>query len=608
MEVHMKSKILAAVIAAASILTTQAFASPASYQDAAWSNFIEKKAGKVTPAGFPFGKGAISRMRDGAVWPEPFIKLVAPTDMSKVKAIKLSNQAINAERTYASESMAEFLSASADKLKKLTKRKDIQLPIYMLAYRADDVPTPRLNDLLDVQIGVFLTGESPIPAPYFASDGKALLHPTQNYLSNSDYQKYASLVLSKYDTLKSMSTRQLSQEMHDIFHTVAPSHSVPPRANRDSRLEQRKAIQEKYSDQLKELRKQIREADTPDERVKLTKKLHKLQDAREHELNAHPINQRQRERASNRKAITQSYDAQIRDIELKLAALERGADSRDERKELIEALRELKSARSEALRNSVGMGEANSRHSAAQNRAHLAARQAPNNDIGFEDEDFEDDDDVSAEDSQIDLDTTWLMFEAMLTQTAETVMRIKLPGPLRTRLMSHAESAKRPAKIIEKFKDITIISQNDPVISVQIACSVRDRFLGCPVKGDEATEAKVSKIAQAIIDNAKSGSESDQLHAMQLVINASPKSVKNTMIHPESLRNAAAKALELPFANRQTNESEDTSSEIIASYKRICKSSSGERKQKGKGGKGKRNTRKPSTNRFYDEESLALPF
>lgn len=53
MEVLMQSKILAAVIAAASILTTQAFASPASYQDAAWSNFYRISNGSDSLA-LPF--------------------------------------------------------------------------------------------------------------------------------------------------------------------------------------------------------------------------------------------------------------------------------------------------------------------------------------------------------------------------------------------------------------------------------------------------------------------------------------------------------------------------------------------------------------------------
>lgn len=218
------------------------------------------------------------------------------------------------------------------------------------------------------------------------------------------------------------------------------------------------------------------------------------------------------------------------------------------------------------------------------------------------------------------------MFEAMLTQTKATVTRIKLPISLRTILLIHAESAKRPAKVVEKFKTLALISSGE-AISVQLACSIRDRFLGCPIKGDDATEAKVNKIAQAIINNAKSASNSDQLRAMQLVVNAKPQKVKNTIdfrtISEARYRDAD---FSLPFADEplKVNTYTSQASETVATYKRIVNGNNdndkiekhekrgNSNKRASSSKKSKRPPRKPNSNnrkRYHNGSgSLALPF
>lgn len=652
MEAMMRHTIIALLIAAIAVISTSAFATPASYYDDAWANFIEKNAGKTTPDGFPLGQGAISVMRENEVWPEPFLKLVAPTDMSKVEAIALSQQAISNDRIYASENMASFLAASAEKLKKLTKQKDIKLPVYMLAYKADEIPTPTNSDLLEVMLGLYLTGEAgPVPATDVATDGNTVFPHHTKPLSGSAYRLYARNVQSQYSSLLKMTTQQAGQTLYEAFNQVAQSEptpktspqplQVPSQSDQSSsssaqssdRRANHKAILEKYRDQIKELRTQIWESDDPDERVRLTKKLHQLEDEREKELYA-DLPPRSAERMAQRQAIYKPYDEKIRALELEQAALERDPDSRDERKELQEKIAALRKERREAYQPPAMTGHTDSTHmnnermTAAQRRARYdaskkaAQEDAPDDDAWLE----EMGDSESIDTNQIDIATTWLMFEAMLTQTKATVTRIKLPVSLRTKLLIHAESAKRPAKVVEKFKTLALISSGE-AISVQLACSIRDRFLGCPIKGDDATEAKVNKIAQAIINNAKSASKSDQLRAMQLVVNAKPQKVKNTIdfrtISEARYRDAD---FSLPFADEplKVNTYTSQASETVAAYKRIVNGNNDNDKiekheKRGNSNKrarsykkSKRPPRKPNSNnrkRYSNGSgSLALPF
>ena len=175
----MKSAFLTVFIAATSFISAAAYADPASYHDKAWANFIEKGAVKQTPSGFPTGNGAISRVHGNEVWPENFATLTSPTDMSRVASIQLSDYAYWDGRYYASESMTAFLVASAQKLQKLTKRADIKIPVYLLAYNANVIPTPHVTDLLEVQLGLFLKGDSPIPAAEIANDGEVTFEPSE---------------------------------------------------------------------------------------------------------------------------------------------------------------------------------------------------------------------------------------------------------------------------------------------------------------------------------------------------------------------------------------------------------------------------------------------
>ena len=624
----MRHTIIALLITAFAVFSTSAFATPTSYYDDAWANFIEKNGGKTTPDGYPFGKGAISNMREEDTWPEPFLKLVAPTDMSKAEAIQLSQKALSDDRFYASESMAAFLSASSETLRTLTKQKDIKIPVYLLAYKAELIPVPTVNDLQEVRLGIYLTnGNAPIVDADNTTDGGVVFSPNTNYLSGESYQLYAKNIQSQYASILEMKSSQVKQTLYEAYNEVGPKqtrHNRPTHSPQQSiksaksfnTRTNRKEILEKYRNQINELQTQIRESEDADERVKLTKQIHQLEDEKEKELNA-DLSPKAAERMAQRQAISKPYDEKIRALELELAALEHGRDSLDERKEIQEQISALIKERREALQDiphQPSTTDNNDRQTSAQ---HKAQQHASRPRINAVEDELDDDawleaqgEDEKNDESSLDLATTWLMFEAMLTQKTATVTQIKLPGSLRTRLLLEAKNAKRSPKVIEKFQTLAITTK-DSAISVQIACSIRDRFLGCSIKGDDATEAKINKIAQAIVNNAKSASQSDQLHAMQLIVNAKPQKIKNTINLDSHSRPKDPPESMSYFDNGNVvmHLSAPPNFELVKAYKRVCGINDAPKSAKGKKGSKKHHPIKVNDQRLSNgSKSLVLPF
>lgn len=586
----MKSAFLTAFIAATSFISAAAYADPASYHDKAWANFIEKGAVKQTPSGFPTGNGAISRVHGNEVWPKSFAILTSPTDMSRVASIQLSDYAYWDGRYYASESMTAFLVASAQKLQKLTKRADIKIPVYLLAYNANVIPTPHVTDLLEVQLGLFLKGDRPIPTAEIATDGEVTFEPSEQSYDGKLYEAYVATVLDVFQDFKEMSHKEISEDLTFYYDTSSPITHVSdvedmPNLKLDAPkyyddplralYEREYEINQKYDAPIKALGKQFREADSKD-RPKI---LHKIRLISEERRDAHgEAFETFKDRIKIQDTKTaHPFDEQIRALEEQNRALPRQESSADQRRILIEEITRLKKEKQAALR-------------ALRTNAHEAVQKAHQNDpdapaASKSDSTVSDplpglSEDLTAdyqsEPKEIDIETTWLMFEAMLSQNAETVMMIKLPGTLRARLISHAQNAKRPAKIIETFKDIAVTTRNE-TITLQLACSIRDRFLGCPGRGSAATEKKVTQIAQKILNNAKSASLADKLQAIQLVINAAPDNIKNPidLANLVSEQKAIYDQKSLTRVNNRIdfdrdNAAEDDFKEMISDYKKIC--------------------------------------
>ena len=508
-----------ALFAVTATLSAAAYASPASYDDKAWAAFIEKTPGARTPAGFPTGKGAISQIRGNDLWPANFAVLTSPTDMSRVTAIQLSGHAIQDGRYFASESMTNFLMASSEKFRKLAKDPDIRIPVFMLSYRADEIPTPVIIDLRDVQLGLFAKTENgTLPVPDTATDGNTFFAPKTQLIEGQLYATYAAEATRDFNDLKALSRKDLSDELLSIFNSQenffafefsSPILPYKTQAQVNDPLEEyferSYTIEQKYAGTLRELRERFNQAETDVRPAVLSEIKQTVATIRRERDDAYSaLRERILEQDSK---VSKTYDTQIARLKTEYDAdiLHRNELFHKMRQLQIEKSNKLKEMRANALEK-------------VQKRHHLptAASQPsqPN--------------DLDAIHTEIDLATTWLMFEAMLTQTAETISEIKLPGTLRDRLITHAVSAHRPYKTIEAFERISVPTKNN-TITLRLACSIRDRFLGCPNPSSDSpkTEAKISKIAQKILDNAKSAPLQDKIRAIQLVVNANPEKFKN---------------------------------------------------------------------------------
>lgn len=512
----MRSLIFTALFAVSAILSTAAYATPSSYDDNAWATFIEKNPGARTPAGFPTGKGAISQIRGNDLWPANFAVLTSPTDMSRVTAIQLSGHAIQDGRYFASESMTNFLMASSEKFRKLAKDPDIKIPIFMLSYRADEIPTPVIIDLRDVQLGLFAkTEEGTLPVPDTATDGHTLFAPKEQLIEGQLYATYAAEATRDFNDLKDLSRKDLSDELLSIFNSqenffafelstvILPYiEQTKPNNPLEEYFERSYTIEQKYAETLRNLRDKFNRAENDERPAVLAEIKQTVATIRRERDDAYSaLRERILEQDSK---VSKAYDTQIARLKT-----EYDADV-FHRNELFHKMRQLQIEKSNKLKEM----RANALEK-VQKRHHLppAASQPVNLDTIH---------------TEIDLATTWLMFEAMMTQTAETISEIKLPGTLRDRLITHAISAHRPYKTIEAFERISLPTKNN-TITLRLACSIRDRFLGCPNPSVDSakTEAKISKIAQKILDNAKSAPLQDKIRAIQLVVNANPEKFKN---------------------------------------------------------------------------------
>ena len=130
----------------------------------------------------------------------------------------------------------------------------------------------------------------------------------------------------------------------------------------------------------------------------------------------------------------------------------------------------------------------------------------------------------------IDLKYTWYMIEAALTQTAAEVVEIHMPYSLQNDLMKEAKKHSSD-EIVDKF-DALVVDDDYEYGGIQIilACSVHDRFLGCPIGGSENLEAAVTKKSDLLIQSISSARTIDEkLKAIRLVANANPVFIHETI-------------------------------------------------------------------------------
>lgn len=81
---------------------------------------------------------------------------------------------------------------------------------------------------------------------------------------------------------------------------------------------------------------------------------------------------------------------------------------------------------------------------------------------------------------QVDLANTWNMIEAIVTQNTVRIEKLSIPLAIEEVLLLHAKTNKRPENIIKRVMELNIeTKKTGGNISVTLACSTRDRFMGC---------------------------------------------------------------------------------------------------------------------------------
>lgn len=130
----------------------------------------------------------------------------------------------------------------------------------------------------------------------------------------------------------------------------------------------------------------------------------------------------------------------------------------------------------------------------------------------------------------VDLKYTWYMLEAALTQTAAEIVEIHMPYSFQNDLMKEAKKHSSD-EIMNKF-DALVVDDNYEYggIHIILACSVHDRFLGCPIGGSKTLEAMVTEKSDLLIQSINNARTIDEkIKAIRLVTNANPVYVHETI-------------------------------------------------------------------------------
>ena len=130
----------------------------------------------------------------------------------------------------------------------------------------------------------------------------------------------------------------------------------------------------------------------------------------------------------------------------------------------------------------------------------------------------------------VDTKNTWYLIEAMLTQTKATVVEIHMPILFKEKIIHQAKSMKRSAKIIQKFENVYYDDQYTSGIRVLLACSVRDRFLGCPLGGVKSIEEEVLNQCDKLVRAIRNAQNTeDKVRALNIILNANPIYLRETL-------------------------------------------------------------------------------
>lgn len=467
------------------LISNFAFAAPvpATYDNPAWSSYIEDEKFDKIPDGMPTGRGAVSRYYGTGFWPENFIQIDKPYDLSTNTDLVFSESAKINGRIYASETMRNFLIAVSVKFQKLINDSSKQLPIQSLFYAQGNVPMRSFEEKTStVSFGVYvLNGTSFEPVTDVRIHGE-VVSKNAAYLKTSvdhltlryqNYQKLAEPFKTRFAAMSSTEFRKTTQELLS-------------QANEESQVERKSSITDLTSEHVK---------------------LEKQQDEKA-----------QKEIAAAKDKIDKQYESELDALRNQL--LEDLSDK--EKEEVIEKIRavemkkraELKAIEEHSKHGSNQIAKINPQERKAERRndKRLTSSQKRAK--------YDSASTNSASALSLDEKATWLLIEAIMTQTDAAVSEIRMPLEMKLRLANYASKAKRNKKVIEQFLKITTNAQSG--FEVSLACSARDRFLGCLLGGSPETEDKINHAASAMLKSLDKLTPERQMEIIQIIVNANP--------------------------------------------------------------------------------------
>ena len=478
----MKHIICILVSACAVLISGLALAAPvpATYDNSAWNAYIENAAFDKIPDGMPTGPGAVSSYFGSGFWPEGYLQIDKPYDLSNNPDIALAESAKINGRTFASETMRNFLIAVSVKLQNLLDDHAQKLPIQSLFYAPGNVPMRTLEEkTTTIGFGVFIV------------NGTSVEPATDIHIHGEVVSKGAAFLQSSIDraTLKYQKYQSLAAPFKSRFNTMGQT-------------EFRATTQELLNQADEELMASLKEstAVTP-ERVALEKQ---------------QLEKAEKEIADAKEKVEQQYEKELDALRNRLLEDLSARDKED----VIEQMRVVEQKKQTELK-AIGKHSAHgSGHKI--NPQERIANQRNDKRLTSSQRRAKYDSASTKSDTALTLDekSTWMLVEAILTQTDAAVSEIRMPLEMKNRLASFATKAKRDKKVIQRFLEITTNSSYG--FEVSLSCSARDRFLGCMLGGSPETETKISRAASAMLKSASQLPPDRQMELIQLVVNANP--------------------------------------------------------------------------------------
>lgn len=483
----MNAKITSGLLAL--LLSIQTFASaapqPSTYDDATWSNYLEKGKTTTLPEGVPTGRGAVSSYYGSGFWPDGYIQITDPFDLSQQEDLAIAESAKVNGRTFASETTKNFLEAVVTGTRKLSKINDLKIPVQELFFAPGAVPMRILADsATTIEFGVFiLNGTITEPATdvrihgEIVSKGAAFLLTSKTRMAQryQNYQKLAAPFSKRFTAMSYTEFYATTQEILKLANEQLSELGNADDQNKTAQIEQEKADTDK-------------------------------------------INQ---ERESIRAKINEKYEKELDTLRDKLI-LDLSRKERDEVVDKIRFIEKQKQTELAALRDNSKLGTDNlnpqERLEELRNIKRLTPAQRK---ARYGSAAIKHDGDLILDEANM-----WNLVETIVTQKAASVTEIRLPLEMKNRLIAYAKKAKKNSKVITSFDTLTVPSQAS--FEVSLSCSTRDRFLGCQLGGSPDIEKRITKASSAMLKAATKLPAKRQMEIIQLIVNANPVELEYT--------------------------------------------------------------------------------